>query len=351
MTATRESASSRPWAGDAQTAPTKRNGPNDPFIASPFLEAAAHFGPGRGRVVVLESACGASVPARWGILERATVGVQVASAWTGPFIPAGGARHEVWRTMLKELATRRSAFLRMNMHASLRLTEEDVREIEAVAADRRWRVTRTSFGSNALDLTRPEADLLKEIHKEHRRMIRLGDEVGLVLDTVDSSGVDAFVSLMAATYARQGLRGPPEAYIRGLAEIPRDFRLYAARTSDGVVHAVALIARRAGTGIYLHGGSGERAVRGAGNWIHWQIARALAHEGFERYDLGGFAVDSDEGRAAGIRAFKLRFGGAVARYDAVDVDFKPFMSRVIRDGLTFSYRAKKILRKKGARGE
>ncbi|HVL49792.1 MAG TPA: peptidoglycan bridge formation glycyltransferase FemA/FemB family protein [Candidatus Thermoplasmatota archaeon] len=315
--------------------------PDDPFVTRPFLEAASLLPPGRGRGFTLSARAGAATH-HWGVVEMSRFGLKAAVAWAAPSGPPGSGRAAVWPSLLSAVADRGHAVLRMGSHSTVRLGAADLASIRSFAAEAGWRLRTSPFGTYVIDLRIPEEKRATLLERNHRQAVRKTDKAGMALARLDRASLREFMRVSDETYRRQGLEPHPRRYFEALIDQPRSFRFYAAIDREGRHHANAVIAVRGAHGIYLHGGSGHRDVPGAGVWLHWRIANDLAESGFTAYDLGGVDVTEAEGKAAGIRAFKARFGGVFERYEALDVVFRPRLDSALRHALALARRLRLV---------
>jgi len=302
------------------------------FAHPGYLAAAARGGPAPGRPLLLEADAGGKGPTRWGLVEYAKFGFVGSAAWTEPVLAEGADRARAWRSLLETLRRRGHAILRMNCVSSLRWSDDDVQAAADAARALGARVATSNYGTYVNDLSLSEADRFKALDESHRRKVKAAIREKLGFETLDVAAFEDYVRMSDATFARQGIPGPSRAYLEGLRDTPSHFTFHAARNAEGVPQAVALIAHDRGTAYYLHGGSGLRPAKGAGNWLHWALMNHLAARGIARYDFGGVDLRPVHGQSDGIRAFKKSFGGEFREYRAIDVVFSPVKHRLIETG-------------------
>ncbi len=314
------------------TSASADGGARNPFIERAYLEAARLHGPGHGQAVLIETR--ERDRARWGVVERSRFGMRGAVAFAGASFAPDADRRACWSELLDQLAARRNVVARFGSISSVRIPAGEIEMMKILARDRRWGISETRYGTYVVDLSRGESEIFDGIHSSCRRGIKFGDKGGLKLERMTGDGsVDEYMALSDATFARYGLAGPPRPYVEALYAIPSLFRFYAARGPDGVAHSVAIIACSDTGSFYLHGGSGSRSARGAGNWIHWEMMRDLAKDGSASYDLGGVDLDDRFPQSRGIREFKGSFGGVLERYTTVDIVFAPLRFRAVQFAL------------------
>lgn len=308
------------------------------FHHAAYLAAASPHGPGAGKALCLEADAGGGEPARWGVVERSKLGLRGAVAWDVPVIPRDADRARAWSALLDALAERGNAVLRMNCVSTLRWSAEETALVVDLANDRSWPTARAAFGTFVVDLSRPEEERLKSMQESHRRKVKSASKHGLRLEALSPERVDEYVAVSDATFARQGREGPTREYLAGLASVRSRFRFYVARDAEGVAQAAAVVAFSKDRAFYLHGGSGNRPVKGAGNWLQWEIMRALASEGVREYDFGGVDLKPVHEQSDGIRSFKEHFGGRFEEHASLDVEFDTLKSRLIASGRAIAAR-------------
>ncbi len=307
--------------------------PLDPFNEWPFLRAAQHHGPGHGRARRLEIRTRSQEVSHWGVIERSKFGFRAAVAYARPSTRPDSSRSEVWDHALRELASSGNDLVRMNNHATVRLTADDHACVRDIARRNAWRLSTERFGTYVIDLALDAGTRLKRMHKSHRQSIAAAARAGLELVTLKTHEISEYLRVSDATYERQGRVGISHEYLRGLAAIEHGFRFYACRDARGETQVVSVVALVGDKAIGLHGGSGNRPTRGAGQWCEHAIADALAEDGFAVYDLGGVDPFAQTPKAIGIREFKARFGGTLEYHDAIEIAFRPRRAKLIEWGL------------------
>jgi Acetyltransferase (GNAT) domain len=174
------------------------------------------------------------------------------------------------------------------------------------------RVLREEF---VLSLEGAPEEMLARCTQHHRRHIRKGDRSHWTLRThvgVDARGVLGVVQ--HAARVRADHRGTPfgAPAIAAVAEdrfepgSPWGSTVFAAWDGD-VVLAAMLVGWGGRHAYYVAGGSTPSGyAAGAGVWLQWRIATALADTGRVSYNLGGAPVSGTDG--TGLRRFKEGFG-------------------------------------------
>ena len=190
-----------------------------------------------------------------------------------------------------------------------------------------------------IDLTRPEEDLLSDMHSKTRYNIKLAEKHGVGIIKCPQQDVkkyyfDIFWDLLTETSHRDIFSlHSKEYYQHLLAAHGNDFSntLFFAEYR-GKPLAVALINYYKKTATSLHGASAavHRDVM-APNLLHWRVMQDAKQHGFTSYDLWGI----DEEKWPGVTRFKQGLGGnEVKRAQSFDIVFRPMW-----------YKAYKILRK------
>lgn len=168
-----------------------------------------------------------------------------------------------------------------------------------------------------------EEAMMASFKPKHRYNIRLASRRGVEVEEDDD--VAELERQTRATARRQGISLPGLAgYRRRLAEL--DWcRVYVAR-HEGRALAAIMVARFAGRGYYLFGGSsGERRELQPTYAVQWAAMRAAAEAGCRDYDLWGVPPKGDPSHPwAGLWQFKVGFGGRLVDYcGAWDLPLSP----------------------------
>lgn len=176
-----------------------------------------------------------------------------------------------------------------------------------------------------LDVTKPEKELLNQMHHKTRYNIRLAERKGILVKK-DKNKFDNFWKLLQQTTKRDGFRPHPKEYYKKMLEIP-DVELFVAIFKEKIV-AVNIIVFFKKQAIYLHGAS-DYQYRNlmAPHLLQWQqILEAKKRECTE-YDFWGI----NEKKWPGVTRFKKGFNGREVDYlGAYDLVFQPIWYRIYK---------------------
>ncbi len=206
-----------------------------------------------------------------------------------------------------------------------------------------------------IDLTKPEEQLLSEMHHKTRYNIKLAQKHGVeIKDEFDISiGHGLFakeaVGLIAETAKRQGFKGYGSGYYNKLIDFlaisnrgDLNLRIYKAVYQNQIL-ASAIMVDFGQTRVFLFGGSSEenKSVM-APYLLHWTAMRDAKSMGLNFYDFWG--IETASGSTPGFVRFKLGFGGKEQQYaGAYDVVIKNFMYKFY-SGMRFGNRVIKKMR-------
>lgn len=254
------------------------------------------------------------------LLERRVLGH---ATWLGLSEPALAGPSDApafWRGLVEAGRARGVLSASWREAATVRLSDADVAAAEAACTAVGAEAARGELTTHVVDLSHDEDALWARLDRRHRNAVRGARSAGV---RVERSGADAFVQaympLSEATFARSGVSGPHRAYFSRLladaAGDSTDVRCYLARDDAGAPVAGALVTLRRKRAVYLHGASARQAhAPGASALLQWHAMLDLRSAGALSYDLGGCVMPGspqDVGKAAGIRRFKERLGGAL----------------------------------------
>ena len=179
-----------------------------------------------------------------------------------------------------------------------------------------------------LDLTKSEADLMKNLRRQTRYEVRRAAKLGLTVDWSNSEAIfREFERVQSDTAARQHFVPPSLRTL--LAErlaFGDQARLYVARTADAQPVAYGLILMAGDEAEYFEAASTDLNRKLPGSYaLQWQVIRDLKALGLKRYNLWGIAPPgAKHHRYAGVTTFKTGFGGDLVEYvPAHDLVLKP----------------------------
>lgn len=169
-----------------------------------------------------------------------------------------------------------------------------------------------------LDITKPEEELLKQMHSKTRYNIRLAKKKNIEIKK-DKNKFEEFWRLLQQTTKRDGFRPHPKEYYRKMLEVP-GVELFVAEYQDKVIAANIVVFYKK-TAIYLHGAS-DYKYRNlmATHLLQWHQILEAKKQSCAEYDFWGI----NERKWPGVTKFKKGFGGKEIIYlGAYDLVFQP----------------------------
>lgn len=273
----------------------------------------------------------------------------------GPIMETGGDRMAANRETVRRLITGARAagakWVRIEPY-----TDEALGEIRQACEERVVKAPhdvqpREVF---AMDVSKPDAELLAGMKPKTRYNIRLAEKKGVrVVVSDDGECRDAFVDLVLATALRKRLVPHPSAYYRKMLDalLGKAGKLFVALHGDDIL-GINLVVHHGGTATYLHGGSaGTKREYMAPFLLQWAAIRDARDAGCAWYDFGGVRT-RNEGQETrnekddweGITRFKTGFSPATTprrfpgAYDIV-LDRRAYRSydmlRLVRENVVY----------------
>ncbi len=168
-----------------------------------------------------------------------------------------------------------------------------------------------------VDLTPKEDDILARMKQKGRYNVRYAIKKGVTVRSGTSEAdLDTFYRLHEETSQRQGITYRSKEYFAKLREHfmdTPDFAKFFIAESDGEPLAATLVTFFGPESIYLYGGSSlkDRNVHAA-YLVQWEGMKEAKRRKCRFYNMTGIAATDDPNDAwAGLRQFKLKFGGPV----------------------------------------
>ena len=174
-----------------------------------------------------------------------------------------------------------------------------------------------------LDITKPEEELLKQMHSKTRYNIRLAKKKNIEIKK-DKNKFENFWKLLQQTTKRDEFRPHPKEYYKKMLDIP-GAELFVAEFKEKIIAAniVIFFGKQA---IYLHGAS-DYKYRNlmATHLLQWHQSLEAKKQGCTEYDFWGI----DEKKWPGVTRFKKGFGGKEIIYPgAYDLVFQPIWYKI-----------------------
>jgi lipid II:glycine glycyltransferase (peptidoglycan interpeptide bridge formation enzyme) len=211
-----------------------------------------------------------------------------------------------------------------------------------------------------LDLSRPESEILKSMHRSHRQRIVTLQKTDVTIDEARGPlAVNIFYGLMQDLSQRKpiGVRNK-EYYERILSEYGSDARLLLARTRERHVAAVLCLAYGRECS-YMYGATaGDKGNANPVQGMHWEMIKWAKQRGCSFYDFAGTGTDwpiREDNENYQMYLFKARFGSnpqfLTGYYDLI---YQPIVYAALRlieeQALSPALRAASLIRKLRTRG-
>ena len=170
-----------------------------------------------------------------------------------------------------------------------------------------------------LDITKPEEELLKEMRKTTRYLIKKTEKDGVQIKMSDDpDDIEKFWPVYQATVNRQHFTPFSKSYLR------QEFELFAKDKQaafffgvyQGKVIAAAIIIFYGKSGFYHHSGSLQIFDKiNASYLLQWRVIQEAKRRGYVQYNFWGISPDSRPQHPwAGLSLFKKGFGGFAEEY-------------------------------------
>lgn len=168
-----------------------------------------------------------------------------------------------------------------------------------------------------LDLSLPEDQLLAQMRKTTRYLVRSGEGLGVEIHrTTDPEKMEEFHRLMKLTFRRQGFVPHSRKYLQTQFETlaPRRVAELVLAAYRGNTLSSAVIFLYGDTVTYVHGASIRSEVP-ASYVLLWEIIREAKKDGYRYFDFWGIAPTDDPHHPwYGYSLFKKGFGGQRVDY-------------------------------------
>jgi lipid II:glycine glycyltransferase (peptidoglycan interpeptide bridge formation enzyme) len=166
-----------------------------------------------------------------------------------------------------------------------------------------------------IDLKQPEEALWNNLKGETRSQVRQGSKLGVeVVETTDSSGLEAFHACMVSVSERTGMKLPVLEFFRCLLDnlAPGEMvRIYLAKHQGGVIGCALVLCHR-GTVVTRYWGAYHESFKlRPYHVLIWRIILEAKRRGCHTCDFGGMPLDENNG----IYKFKKGWGVRIERID------------------------------------
>jgi len=170
-----------------------------------------------------------------------------------------------------------------------------------------------------LDITKPEDELLKEMRKTTRYLIKKMEKEGVeITQSSDPADMEKFWSVYEETVARQQFTPFSKEYLQTEFELfaKDDEAVLFFGSYQGKIVAAAIIIFYNGQAFYHHSGSIQAFDDiNASYLLQWHVIREAKRRGCALYNFWGIAPDNKPRHAwTGLSRFKKGFGGFAEAY-------------------------------------
>ncbi|WP_353117869.1 GNAT family N-acetyltransferase [Nitratidesulfovibrio sp.] len=235
--------------------------------------------------------------------------------YLGPLMRDDVLTSDAWNAMVAYVKTLGMDFLRMFTTVDTRLSGVTGRHVG---------IARKT--THVLDLTQGLDAVWKGMEGRCRTAVRKAEKEGVRVTEATGQGfIDAYVDMLEAVYARQGLASPnSRAFYSDMWRTFGGGRVVGlAASHEGRDIAGALLVMDKRDAYYISGASREDGCNvSPNNILQWEAIRIAARQGIERYDF----VGSDIPRLA---RFKKSFGGELMEYGCIEMA-PSLLARVLR---------------------
>lgn len=195
-----------------------------------------------------------------------------------------------------------------------------------------------------LDVSKPEAELLEQMHQKTRYNIRLAEKKGVVIK--QGKNLDVYWQLHLQTTERDNFASHDKKYIAELLKLDNIYQLNAYKEKKPIAGAI-LLYHKATLYYFFGASSNEDRNLMAPHLLHWEIIKFTKKLNCKYYDFWGMAQFTDENDKegecrnglcwkkdhsfAGVSRFKAGFGGTTKTYPrAVEIILNPYKYRLYK---------------------
>jgi lipid II:glycine glycyltransferase (peptidoglycan interpeptide bridge formation enzyme) len=181
-----------------------------------------------------------------------------------------------------------------------------------------------------VDLQPDEEAILAQMKQKGRYNIRYAERKGVKIRSGQTAeDLDIFYRLHEETAKRQGITHRAQSYFEAFRRTFMEgspIATFLIAEYQGEPVAATLVLFFGEEAIYLYGGSSERDRNTQATYlVQWEGMREAKRRGCRFYNMTGIAEEDDPNAAwAGLRQFKLKFGGEIVKLlGAYDYPYQP----------------------------
>ncbi|MFA4833703.1 MAG: peptidoglycan bridge formation glycyltransferase FemA/FemB family protein [Patescibacteria group bacterium] len=203
---------------------------------------------------------------------------------------------------IRELARKEEAmFLRFEPETELKLENWQIEKTLDVQPSK----------TLALDLSKTEDELLRQMHPKTRYNIRLAEKKKIKVVESGIEGFEEFWQLISQTSERDDFRLHGIDYYKEMIKLGKDsIKLFFAQ-SKGKAVSTGIFSFFGNTATYMHGASSdENRNLMAPYALQWEVIKLARTKSYKYYDFFGI----DEKKWPGVTRFKNGFGGQAIEY-------------------------------------
>jgi len=166
-----------------------------------------------------------------------------------------------------------------------------------------------------LDITDSEEQLLKNLNKNHRNLIRRCEKEGVTIKkTTDISRLEGLDTLLNFTAKRHGFKRFSKRYVEQefKSYLPDNVMLFESYLADGTLDGAAVIMFYGNMAAYRHSASLNKNNKVPSSYLlQWEVIKEAKKRGMKWYNFWGIAPDEapKDHPFVGITHFKKGFGG------------------------------------------
>jgi len=187
------------------------------------------------------------------------------------------------------------------------------------------------YGTIINDLTPSEDEMWKAVTKDHRRRIRQAREAGIEIRE-GHSYLEAAQKLVAETLRKGGLKFKSSTELKHIADALGKNLLILVAIHNGEVQAAEICPWSQYSAYGWYAGTIQNPAAGSSHLLMWETMVRAKRLGAKQFNWCGARLNPT-GKQAGIKDFKLRFGGQFVQGFAWRYAISPLKYRLYRTGV------------------
>jgi len=164
-----------------------------------------------------------------------------------------------------------------------------------------------------LDITKSEGEIMKEMRKTHRNLIRRAEKEGVkIIKNTDEKYLKEFYSIHEETVRRHKFVPFPYEYIKSEIDafkIDNQIEIFSAKYKDKIISS-AIIVFYGDQAFYHHGASSSEYNKIPASYLNlWQAIKEAKARGCKTFNFYGIVENKPNHPWNGLSKFKMGFGG------------------------------------------